>query len=229
MVRIIAITMILLLLLLLVQFLLGVYYGRTARNTVAEKKHFSEYTENYQGIVEENHRLAQIRHDLVKLQRVTDETGEAETGERAGGATGDLTEMILQAYSRLAQENGIAFTAERKHQEPIAEEAAGRELPMRELSGTRLLTNLLDNAFEACARVQQGEKRVRIVLDKNYLLVENTKRVEEHPQETEFSTFKADKKLHGHGMGIISELVKESGGALAVKDMGEWFTVCVRF
>lgn len=98
------------------------------------------------------------------------------------------------------------------------------------------LSNLLDNAIEACERMEQKEK-AKIVLKLQYkmsnlvVLIRNTYDGNLDGQSSDLQeyamleTSKADKAAHGIGMKNVMDIVEKYHGAINWKAEQGWFTV----
>ena len=93
-----------------------------------------------------------------------------------------------------------------------------------------MLSNLIDNAFDACERVMQGSDGhadCRLVIDnkEDYLRInmENDKLPEETPIKNGFGTLKNNKNNHGYGHRIIKKTVSEMEGHIFYDDKGDRF------
>ena len=93
-----------------------------------------------------------------------------------------------------------------------------------------MLSNLIDNAFDACERVMQGSDGhadCRLVIDnkEDYLRInmENDKLPEETPIKNGFGTLKKNKQGHGYGHRILKKTVSEMEGNIFYDDKGDHF------
>ena len=72
--------------------------------------------------------------------------------------------------------------------------------------------NALDNAIEACERINQGEKLIRCVLMENneglFCKIVNTAPT---PKDKVWTTSKKDKKNHGYGLSQIKLALEKYG------------------
>lgn len=93
-------------------------------------------------------------------------------------------------------------------------------LALNEIDTTVILGNLLDNAMEACARVKEGNKYLRMELayKPDYLVIQM-----ENPMEGEglagggvYQTSKPDQENHGFGLKNISDLVDRHHGLMKI-------------
>ena len=87
-----------------------------------------------------------------------------------------------------------------------------------------LLSNLLDNAIEACESVNNENKFIE--LNTNYqanmflIKMKNSK----NPENIfTHKTTKKNKQAHGHGISIIDDIVKQQEGICSWEDKGEVF------
>lgn len=90
-----------------------------------------------------------------------------------------------------------------------------------------LLGNLIDNAIEACIRMPDGDKFIKIdtYFRANFwiLKIENSKREDEKPVKTKFKTQKNGE--HGQGMRIIKLIINRYDGLLKYEDKGKSFKI----
>lgn len=92
-----------------------------------------------------------------------------------------------------------------------------------------LLGNLLDNAIEACEKLEEEKRQIKIEVRKHYsmfmLIVENS--CEEHAQVRKgiFRTTKKDDRMHGYGIRNVRKTVKNRGGQFQYGSREENFYV----
>lgn len=82
-----------------------------------------------------------------------------------------------------------------------------------------ILGNLLDNAIEACAKVEPKEKRhinVRISYTENIVMIKIENTVSENPflSKTPLATTKKDRESHGLGISIVKKTTEKYHGDL---------------
>lgn len=79
-----------------------------------------------------------------------------------------------------------------------------------------LFANLLDNAIEACEKLEQEERKVHIQIRKHnamfMLVVENSCEKYALAKSGIFRTGKPDKAFHGYGLHSIRQTVRNQGG-----------------
>lgn len=94
---------------------------------------------------------------------------------------------------------------------------------------TSLFCNLLDNAIESCENVRQQEicRKPLIILSVNYqanMLIISQKNSKNPEIIFNHETSKEQQQeLHGLGLYMIEDIVKEYGGVVEWKDAGEMF------
>lgn len=95
---------------------------------------------------------------------------------------------------------------------------------------TGILTNLLDNAMEAC--VKADEKKIKIIIKytKKILLIRISNTYdgkEEFSLKSEIKTSKGDKEMHGYGIKSIRHMVESVEGEFEIKTLDGWFVADV--
>ncbi|MCC8099976.1 MAG: ATP-binding protein [Clostridiales bacterium] len=93
------------------------------------------------------------------------------------------------------------------------------ELPFDKLRMCSLLTNLIDNAIEACEKLENTDAKVEIAICQRrswlYISVENP--VQDAAGTTDspsLHTTKQDKALHGYGSKIVDDIVRKYNGQI---------------
>ena len=103
-------------------------------------------------------------------------------------------------------------------------------LPFTDREIISLFGNLLDNALEACERIQDKKRWIKIkIKKKNHLLyIETSNAIKEMPvqNQKEFVSVKEDEILHGYGMKNIQDIVRKYDGIFRYKIYGEYL-VCI--
>ncbi len=95
-----------------------------------------------------------------------------------------------------------------------------------------LLNNVLQNAFDACAKLPDAQKRwirleIRADENKVYFTCINSCDGYFVMDKGRYMTTKSDGTSHGYGMGIIRDLCRHNGGAMAAQVNGDRFTIKV--
>lgn len=94
-----------------------------------------------------------------------------------------------------------------------------------------LCGNVLDNAIEACEKVEMSRRYISIKARERAniwtLKIENSKNTKETPKEKEFMTTKQDAQNHGLGMRIIDKIVKKYDGMFEFRDLGDSVVIVI--
>ena len=94
-------------------------------------------------------------------------------------------------------------------------------LPFTDREIISLFGNLLDNALEACEKINDKKRWIKIKIKKKNLLlyIEIANALEEMPKQIqkEFVSNKKDNGLHGYGMKNIQDIVKKYDGIFEYK------------
>ena len=87
-----------------------------------------------------------------------------------------------------------------------------------------IYTNLLDNAIEACLKIDEKERFIEInsMIKSNYLIIKNinSKDPSKHIDLNNLKTSKLDQVHHGLGSQIIKKTCDDNNGALKIIDNG---------
>lgn len=93
-----------------------------------------------------------------------------------------------------------------------------------------LFGNLLDNALEACEKIRDKKRWIKIkIKKKNHLLyIETSNAIKEIPVQDQkgFVSVKKDEPLHGYGMKNIQDIVRKYDGMYRYEIYGEYL-VCI--
>lgn len=96
-----------------------------------------------------------------------------------------------------------------------------------------LLGNLLDNAIEACKRIEQNDKWIslQIEIQKNFLFIKISNSIDEMPvmkKGIPVST-KQNKKRHGYGLKSVERIVNKYNGVITFRIEQNIFEVDISF
>ena len=101
-----------------------------------------------------------------------------------------------------------------------------------DISGTILcgiLGNALDNAMEACARLDQDERQMEIWMkvEKLNLMIEVRNRYDGvvNVREGRLLSRKEDRQTHGIGIRVMEEMIRQTNGTLETDWDENWFTL----
>lgn len=91
-------------------------------------------------------------------------------------------------------------------------------LPMSEMDLSGLMINLMDNAIEACDKIEEGERQIdvsaQVVHSYFVFRVSNTVMKEKADAALSLETDKPNKELHGYGSKIVNDIVKKYNGQI---------------
>ncbi|MBR4514837.1 MAG: GHKL domain-containing protein [Lachnospiraceae bacterium] len=152
-------------------------------------------------------RLRFVRHDLENYSRAY-EAGDMDMDH--------FVEYIVADKVLRAQEKDIYLVA---NVSPL-----GVKMEVRR--ATALLSNLLDNAIEACENAAKAgceEPVIHADISEKLIHIKNSKPQDVHPIERNFETSKEDAGSHGMGIKIIRMVTDRLGGKLEMKDNGDTF------
>ena len=158
------------------------------------------------------------------VQRMDDTMQELEYKYVTGNA---VTDVIINDKCRRAEKAGIRFDADFRY---------GGEIPVFDLG--IILNNLLDNAIEACEKLEAGKRFIRLTMKrkKQFLLldVENSfdgiipmKKGGSLPVTTKQSTIPEIITEHGIGLENVRDMAERYFGGVSIKVKGDVFHVTV--
>ncbi len=189
----------------------------------------------YQNLEQEQTQVRRLRHDMANhLQALA---GLIDQPERAQKYLDSLIHMpgltvsrrfcdhltvntVLSGKTALMEEKGIRADIT---------VALPCELPLSDPDLCALFANALDNAIEACERLDRPEERVvwvRARADKGLLMVQITNRTGS-PAPSTLETSKEDKASHGYGLAILREIASRAGGTCAIEQRPGIFELIV--
>lgn len=132
-----------------------------------------------------------------------------------------IADMLLEQKRILAEQEGIAFTIQAA---PVAEW-------MFDNSETcSLLGNLLDNAIEACMRMDYNANKwvsVKIENQKQLLFIKIENSINEAPvmEKGRPVSVKGDKKRHGYGLKNVERILNKYDGTIAYLSRDKAFQI----
>lgn len=152
-----------------------------------------------------------------------------------------ISEELFEDSSRVWTGNAIAdmilnskkiYAEERQIQVEIETEVIPQFiLDNREIIS--LFGNLLDNAIEACEKMQKNEKWIHIRLQKHYelLSVEIENSIEEVPKERrgELLSDKMSQGVHGYGLKNVQQIVNKHDGTYSYQIKENSFLTSITF
>ena len=178
--------------------------------------------------------LKAFKHDITNQLLVLD--GYFACGDSAGGRrflrtllgsveaaapsvdTGNIAlDAILSTKQAMAERLGIAFDLRVQIAEQLAVDPVDLGI---------IFSNALDNAIEACVRLDHGERRIRFQLvQQGEMLVCQIANTAPSPQDDRLTTSKPDKENHGYGFANLTTALAKYGGTPEVVWEDGWFTL----
>lgn len=212
--KIVTIILIILFALFLIIIQVCNYNKRVSIEKLMEKKltQNNDYSGQYEKIYSDNNELKKIKHDISKHMDIT-------SSSDFDLDINVLIKLIVTKKKEEAQKFNIFFEAD-----------VGKfniNISGPEIVG--LLSNLLDNAIEACNRTKKKVKHIDLVINDLTINITNDKLFEEKPVENNYLSAKEDKDVHGFGTEIINSIVKKYDGVLEMVDEGKKFKTFIRF
>ena len=147
-------------------------------------------------------RLEGDQGELEKyLDELADDLTQADTSIQTGNIMADA---VLNSKLSVSEQKGIKLNIKARIPQGVA---------MTDVELCSVLGNLIDNAMEACEKVPQEERFMRVYIDKFkgqlYLSVQNSS----PPVKLEKGAFRTTKEgLHGFGLFRIDRIAKKYGG-----------------
>jgi signal transduction histidine kinase len=135
-----------------------------------------------------------------------------------------MIDYLVMSFSRRAEKNQISLQTDIE---------ILPELSISDSDLCSLLNNVLQNALEACLKLPDVSKRwirLEIRADENkvyFTCVNSCNGYFIRNNGRYLTTKKSDSSSHGYGMGIIRDLCRQNGGAMAAQVDGMSFTIKV--
>ena len=166
--------------------------------------------------------MCKIRYLLIysfkkEFQKII---GELDEGEKTIYTANIIVNTILNNKLRNAQKRHIATEAS---------VLVPKQMNLDYSAAGILLGNLLDNAIEACEKLEEEKRMVKIEVRKHHsmfmLIVENSCEAHAQVRKGIFRTTKKDDRMHGYGIHNVRKTVKNRGGQFQYGSRGENFYV----
>lgn len=107
------------------------------------------------------------------------------------------------------------------------------ELKLTEREIVALFGNLFDNAIEACSKMQDDVKWIRVVIrrvqEMTFIKISNSYKEQPILDENKFVSIKKEKRMHGIGMTSMKMIIEKYEGNIDVDYDSENFTVMISF
>ena len=178
------------------------------KNHILVLKHF-KMEENYEGI---DRYIEEIEQSFFDIKR------SVWTGNQ-------IADMLLEQKRTMAEQEGITFTIQAV---PIA------EWMFDDSETCSLLGNLLDNAIEACMRMDDNADKwisVKIENQKQLLFIKIENSVNEAPvmEKGRPVSVKKDKMRHGYGLKNVERILNKYDGTIAYLSRDKAFQIKLLF
>lgn len=118
-----------------------------------------------------------------------------------------ILDILLSEKKRVAQEENIQFQIEVD---------VLKDVPFKETEISVLFGNLLDNAIEACRKINEEPKWIRVIVKQRkgllFLQISNSIRTYAKKKDEGLVSDKKDKSIHGYGLKSVQRIVKKYDG-----------------
>lgn len=164
---------------------------------------------NYEGL---RNYIEEMEHEFLEIKK------RLWTGNQ-------IADMLLEQKRALAEQDGITFTIQTV---PIA------EWPFNDNETCSLLGNLLDNAIEACKRLDGNvDKWISIKIENQkrllFIKIENSAGEAPAMKKGRFVSIKQDKTKHGYGLKSVERIVNKYEGTITYQSEDRAFHVKLLF
>ncbi len=186
-----------------------------------QRRHTHEF-KNHIGCIQGLLREKKTEEALRYVEQIWKKNIEEDNSVRTGN---DIIDIIVNQKLREAMKEKITFVMNLGNME---------NFPLKEPDTVVLLSNLLENAMEACKGIEnEAEKIIRLKMaqrGENFILavsnsVNNEVRVTNHVAQTT----KENKLSHGIGMGNIREIISKYGAEGECRYEEGWFVYTIVF
>lgn len=171
-----------------------------------------------QGLLEEG-KMDEALHYVNRIQK---KSAERDTPVKTGN---DIVDIIVNQKFREAVKEHITFVMSLDRLE---------HFPLQDEDAVILLSNLLENAMEACKHIAVDENRIiKLKMTRNrehfILVVSNKVQEQVNVKNQLVETTKSNKLEHGIGLSNIRELISKYGAEGECKCEEGWFTYTIIF
>ena len=161
--------------------------------------------------------------DFDKAQEYAEQLNSAEMKIPKQRTRISVLDMLIDYKKKEAEAHKI-------HMDIIADAI---ELKLTECEVVALFGNLFDNAIEACSKIQDDSKWIRVVIrrvqEMTFIKISNANKEQPLLDEYKFVSIKKEKRMHGLGMTSMKMIVEKYEGNIEVDYDSENFTVMISF
>lgn len=184
------------------------------QQTVEELQKLNQTKKSYREQLEELYAMLWQEEDESKIQHALDDSDSQIKNSRLRRyCENAIVNAILSVKIQAAQKKDITCQVECAVPEDIA-------LPPIDLCS--LFTNLMDNAIEACEKIEGKERilSIKCGMRGGYLAIktENSYEGQIKRRNGRIQTSKDDMKNHGYGLRLIEQIAKEHAGSVTIKE-----------
>lgn len=208
--------------------------SKTAVLTVMEEQ-MSTIVEYYEELRVKDEEIRRFRHDTKNLLYILGQLLESKRYEEAGQYIKDMEETLQNATVNYRTgcyiADAIIASKQRRAEEISTVIRTDGPFPsqgLKEVDMVIFLSNILDNAIEACEKVD-GMKEILIKssLKVNAWMLKVSNPVNEKPQivNNQIMTTKKDKKIHGFGTMNIQRVAEKYGGSVFFRATDKIFEI----
>ena len=144
--------------------------------------------------------------------------------KKTGWTQVGILDTLLEQKKAKAESKGIAFRIQ-------ADRIVG--LPFSDLEICTLFSNLLDNAIEACEKIEGNRRWIEIQITRKsgmlYLTISNSIKDRPSEQEGKLITNKQNHQLHGYGIKSVQKIVRKYEGDFSYQIRESEFIVTITF
>ncbi len=216
-------------------FLIVHKYTDMAEKRLEEEMIYQEIAyidEYYQDVEKYQEQIQDIKHDMknqlaalydavergereLVRDTLTEMLGDIRLAEDIIYSANPIINSLLKVKVAKAREKGIEVTVKAFVPKKMSIESGDMGV---------LYGNLIDNAIEACVKVQDNNRFVDVETKyqdgKLLIVIRNSKNSERNP---DFKTTKGDKRRHGRGLRSVRRVAEQYGGNLLLEDEGDTF------
>lgn len=135
----------------------------------------------------------------------------------------EILDLVLSNKISLARSQGVNVNI---MAEPIL-------LQLTEPEITALMSNIFDNAIEACKEAAEGKKWIQIIIRQigniSFIKVSNSYFKEPCIENNVFASRKKDQGVHGIGLTSVKSIIEKYNGVIDIKYGDKKFTITISF
>lgn len=196
------------------------YNSRITLELMAQQEDYqTKHMNELKNIVEEYHKL---RHDTKNQYAIMDRLISQEKYTELRNYFYSLTKDIYELDNQIETGNEIVnqvinIKYASAHQLGIPMDIhiiLPSELSIPDYALCSLLSNLIDNAIEASAQIENPQITIKMYVKKSYLCLKISNRIENWQSETALSHVSSKREQGNHGLGwqIIQEMINKNNG-----------------